>query len=117
MTDDVPHRAKSHFSDNSVLGLRIAEVPSVELPRRNGESSLRAVRDGTRVLRTLLMERKLQRAAGGAAGFSSDLNGDRQAATNGYRPVAAERPSRSTNRPRPRDRSIADPARHGRTLN
>jgi hypothetical protein len=51
-----------------LIGLRIAEVPSVELPRRNGESSLRAVRDGTRVLRTLLMERRLQRAAGGAGG-------------------------------------------------
>jgi hypothetical protein len=99
-----------------LIGLRIAEVPSVELPRRNGESSLRAVRDGTRVLRTLLMERKLQRAAGGAAGFSPELNGDRNAAANGHRPGAADRPSRPMERPRPRDHSIADPA-HGRTLN
>ncbi|MGB8387931.1 glycosyltransferase family 2 protein [Mycobacterium sp.] len=35
-------------------GLRIAEVPSLELPRRNGESNLHAIRDGIRVLRTVL---------------------------------------------------------------
>lgn len=37
-------------------GLRIAEVPSLELPRRSGRSNLRAVRDGTRVLRTILRD-------------------------------------------------------------
>src|SRR5215813_9396005 len=37
-------------------GLRIAEVPSLELPRRSGRSNLHALRDGTRVLRTLLHE-------------------------------------------------------------
>jgi glycosyltransferase involved in cell wall biosynthesis len=36
------------------VGLRIAEVPSLELPRRSGKSNLNAVRDGTRVLRTVL---------------------------------------------------------------
>lgn len=41
--------------------LRIAEVPSVELTRRNGESNLRTFRDGTRVLRTLLRERVSKR--------------------------------------------------------
>ena len=35
-------------------GLRIAEVPSLELPRRSGESNLHAIRDGIRVLRTVL---------------------------------------------------------------
>lgn len=35
-------------------GLRIAEVPSLELPRRYGKSNLRAIRDGIRVLRTVL---------------------------------------------------------------
>jgi glycosyltransferase involved in cell wall biosynthesis len=35
-------------------GLRIAEVPSVEMPRRCGKSNLRTLRDGTRVLRTVL---------------------------------------------------------------
>jgi hypothetical protein len=35
-------------------GLRIAEVPSLELPRRTGVSNLHAIRDGIRVLRTVL---------------------------------------------------------------
>jgi glycosyltransferase involved in cell wall biosynthesis len=35
-------------------GLRVAEVPSLELPRRSGESNLHAIRDGIRVLRTVL---------------------------------------------------------------
>ena len=38
-------------------GLRISEVPSFEAPRRYGESHLRTMRDGWRVLRTLLVER------------------------------------------------------------
>ncbi|WP_035805088.1 glycosyltransferase family 2 protein [Kitasatospora mediocidica] len=38
-------------------GLRLAEVPSLELPRRNGQSHLHAVSDGRRVLRTLIAER------------------------------------------------------------
>jgi glycosyltransferase involved in cell wall biosynthesis len=37
--------------------LRVAEVPSVELDRLFGESNLHAVRDGLRVLRTILTER------------------------------------------------------------
>jgi glycosyltransferase involved in cell wall biosynthesis len=35
-------------------GLRIAEVPSLELPRRAGKSNLHSIRDGTRVLRTVV---------------------------------------------------------------
>ena len=35
-------------------GLRIAEVPSLELPRRSTKSNLHAIRDGIRVLRTVL---------------------------------------------------------------
>ncbi|MEU6174168.1 glycosyltransferase family 2 protein [Streptantibioticus parmotrematis] len=38
-------------------GLRVAEVPSLELPRRSGRSHLHAVSDGRRVLRTLIAER------------------------------------------------------------
>ncbi|MFI2433598.1 glycosyltransferase family 2 protein [Streptomyces sp. NPDC018693] len=38
-------------------GLRIAEVPSLELPRRSGRSNLHAISDGRRVLRTLVSER------------------------------------------------------------
>ncbi|WP_326555131.1 glycosyltransferase family 2 protein [Micromonospora sp. NBC_01813] len=37
-------------------GLRIAEVPSIEYLRIHGESNLNTVRDGTRVLRTILSE-------------------------------------------------------------
>lgn len=42
-------------------GLRIAEVPSFEAPRRHGESNLNTWRDGSRVLRTLLRERWARR--------------------------------------------------------
>ncbi|GAA2748163.1 MULTISPECIES: glycosyltransferase family 2 protein [Kitasatospora] len=44
-------------------GLRIAEVPSLELPRRSGRSHLHAVSDGRRVLRTLIAERPGVRTA------------------------------------------------------
>ena len=40
----------------AVAGLRVIEVPSVEHERRSGESNLRAVPDGLRVLRTILGE-------------------------------------------------------------
>jgi glycosyltransferase involved in cell wall biosynthesis len=39
-----------------INALRITEVPSLELPRRHGQSNLRAFRDGRRVLWTLLKE-------------------------------------------------------------
>ena len=39
-------------------GLRIAEVPSLELPRRSGRSNLHTFRDGARVLNVVLQERK-----------------------------------------------------------
>jgi hypothetical protein len=63
------HRRYLHFLDLTVpgfevetrmvisaiqAGLRIAEVPSLELPRRSGKSNLRTFRDGTRVLRAVL---------------------------------------------------------------
>jgi glycosyltransferase involved in cell wall biosynthesis len=35
-------------------GLRIAEVPSLEMPRRAGQSNLHAIRDGFRVLETVM---------------------------------------------------------------
>ncbi|MGA2924692.1 MAG: glycosyltransferase family 2 protein, partial [Solirubrobacteraceae bacterium] len=38
-------------------GLAIAEVPSVEHERIHGESKLRPIRDGVRVLKTILRER------------------------------------------------------------
>lgn len=42
--------------------LRIAEIPSTELPRRYGVSNLHTFRDGQRVLRTLLRERLSRRS-------------------------------------------------------
>jgi hypothetical protein len=52
-------------------GLRIAEVPSVELVRRAGASNLNAVRDGCRVLRTIITERprRLRSRTGTQAGI------------------------------------------------
>jgi hypothetical protein len=38
-------------------GLAIAKVPSVEHERIHGESKLRPIRDGVRVLKTILRER------------------------------------------------------------
>jgi hypothetical protein len=42
--------------------LRIAEVPSIELPRRRGTSNLHTFRDGQLVLRTLVRERLVRHA-------------------------------------------------------
>ena len=47
-------------------GLTITEVPSVERQRLHGESNLRAVSDGLRVLRTLRTERARVQAQHGA---------------------------------------------------
>ncbi len=61
-------------------GLRVGEVPSFEAPRRYGVSHLRTMRDGWRVLRTLLVERfrrhravELPAPAPGAASSSASL--------------------------------------------
>lgn len=43
--------------------LSIAEVPSFEYERRNGESNLRTFRDGTRVLATIMRERFMRTPA------------------------------------------------------
>jgi glycosyltransferase involved in cell wall biosynthesis len=50
-----------------VTGLRIHEVPSVEAARIYGASNLHAVRDGLRVLRQILIERRRGRSASIAA--------------------------------------------------
>jgi len=44
-------------------GLRIAEVPSLEMPRRAGKSNLHAIRDGSRVLATVVRGRRVSRLA------------------------------------------------------
>ncbi len=40
-----------------LAGLRVTEVPSMELPRRNGQSNLHPFRDGTRILLSVLRDR------------------------------------------------------------
>jgi glycosyltransferase involved in cell wall biosynthesis len=48
----------------AAAGLRITEVPSVELPRIYGETNLRTFRDGARVLLTIAAEyRRMRRTA------------------------------------------------------
>jgi glycosyltransferase involved in cell wall biosynthesis len=56
----------------ALAGLRIAEVPSVELPRFAGESHLNARRDGIRILRTLLRTRFTPRARRDAAALRAN---------------------------------------------
>jgi hypothetical protein len=51
-------------------GLRIAEIPSQEAERRNGQSHLHPVRDGMRVLSTILQSR-FGRSVGERAGTPS----------------------------------------------
>lgn len=59
------------FEIETVINCRFAaaqvkttEVPSVELPRIHGETNLRTFRDGFRVLRTIMAERRRVRRAG-----------------------------------------------------
>jgi hypothetical protein len=54
-------------------GLDIREVPSFELERRAGASNLNILRDGPRVLYTMLSERYLRRALGSRAGAAIGL--------------------------------------------
>ena len=56
-------------------GLRIAEVPSLELPRRSGKSNLHAIRDGSRVLRTVLRGRRAHGPSGHLALALSNRRG------------------------------------------
>ena len=59
----VPHLTSKHFEIETEicikakkLGLIVQEVPSIELPRRNGKSNLRTFVDGFRILRKILSE-------------------------------------------------------------
>lgn len=78
-------------------GLRIIEVPSIEQPRRHGESHLMPLRDGWRILRAILRERhwKPTRAA------IPDTQSRKAMRTKGQRITAAYPPSRP-NAPRTR---------------
>ena len=40
------------------LGLKITEVPSIEYPRKNGQSNLNAIRDGLKILKTIFREKR-----------------------------------------------------------
>jgi glycosyltransferase involved in cell wall biosynthesis len=60
------------FEIETVINCRFAaarvsttEVPSIELPRIHGETNLRTFRDGFRVLRTIIAERRRVRAQAG----------------------------------------------------
>jgi glycosyltransferase involved in cell wall biosynthesis len=56
--DAVGFEIETQIVTRAVLaGLRIAEIASVEYPRRSGESNLNTFRDGWRVLMTMLRER------------------------------------------------------------
>jgi hypothetical protein len=54
-------------------GLKIGEVPSLELPRRAGTSNLSAFRDGKRVLGTIVRHRTSRRGRAQAPGTAIEL--------------------------------------------
>jgi len=56
-------------------GLRIAEVPSLELPRRSGRSNLHAYSDGRCVLRTILRDRPRNGSSELRHTFGNDRSG------------------------------------------
>jgi glycosyltransferase involved in cell wall biosynthesis len=58
-------------------GLRVAEVPSLEMPRRSGKSNLHAIRDGFRVLHTVLHGRR-SRMSGHLPPALSNSSGSRE---------------------------------------
>lgn len=63
----------------ATAGLQVHEVPSVELPRVHGVSNLNAVRDGLRVLGTILAERRRHRAEGVSVPAAEAVPGARKA--------------------------------------
>jgi glycosyltransferase involved in cell wall biosynthesis len=72
-------------------GLKVTEVPSFEHARLHGVSNLNAVSDGTRVLRTIVTERRARRTARGRAAspaVGSPAVGSPAAASGGGRATA-----------------------------
>jgi hypothetical protein len=55
------------LGNSAIAGMRIAEVPSIEMPRFAGESHLNVRRDGTRILKAMLAARFAPRARRAAA--------------------------------------------------
>lgn len=87
--------------------LEIREVPSNELARRAGSSNLRAFRDGRRVLKTILHERRVRNAQAYAPSPQIELLALERASheSESWLPAGADRlcgrPSESS--PRARD--------------
>jgi len=79
-------------------GLKIREVPSVELARRGGASNLHAFRDGSRVLRTILRHRLSRRSQTDLAGRQIELValGQAQAPTSTVYLAIARQPDPAT---------------------
>jgi glycosyltransferase involved in cell wall biosynthesis len=76
----------------AAAGLRVTEVPSFEHPRINGVSNLNALRDGLRVLRTIVYERLTAHAAKDlAASNSSQEPAYRRPINDGNRKIATDR--------------------------
>ena len=57
-------------------GAVVVEVPSYEYERRSGESNLNTVRDGFRVLRTILGERVSRRPVVARTGVPTPRHGE-----------------------------------------
>lgn len=55
----------------ALAGLRIAEIPSIEMPRLSGDSHLAPGRDGTKVVKTMLATRFAPRTRRAAAALRS----------------------------------------------
>src|SRR5579875_1466911 len=75
-------------------GLRIAEIPSLELPRRHGRSNLHAIRDGKRALSTLMLQRYAEdaRRSGVTAKFWQQVSVDWDTATTPPAPQTDQEP-------------------------
>jgi glycosyltransferase involved in cell wall biosynthesis len=93
----------------SKAGLRVTEVPSVERERIHGVSNLHAVRDGWRVLETILRERlpehKLQANVAGGAAATRFARRRRRVGTRAQHPRAVRAVRRERARVRRRDRT------------
>jgi glycosyl transferase family 2 len=84
-------------------GLKIREVPSVELPRRGGASNLHAFRDGSRVLKRILRHRFARGPQAQAASFPIELVALSPAGaqvSTAYLALAQPRAAASTESPR-----------------
>ncbi len=88
--------------------LRIIEVPSIERPRRHGTSHLMPLRDGWRILRTILRERQWQPPRSTAPDTrpaeTRRISGQR---TTGSRPLAGQQARPTAPRTRPRTHTLA----------